>query len=138
MEIQPKHPTSPVRSRIMQSVGQKDTDIEMRLRRGLWARGLRYRLHRRVSGTKPDLTFRSARVAIFVDGCFWHGCRQCNKAPKSNSRFWRDKISRNRERDVQDTLRLEADDWKVLRFWGCEIRSKLHQVIQRIEEEVHP
>ena len=94
--------------------------------------GLRYRLSFRVSGVRPDLVFVGARLAVFVDGCFWHGCPQHSTRPKNNRDFWELKLRRNRERDAENTLRLEAEGWKVLRFWEHEIEASPADCAQRI------
>lgn len=116
----------------MRAVRQQDTGAEVRLRRALWQKGLRYRKQVRVAGTKPDIVFGGARVAIFVDGCFWHGCPQHYVAPVRNSAFWRAKLERNQARDMRDTLRLLEADWSVLRFWECEIDDELDRVVQDV------
>jgi DNA mismatch endonuclease (patch repair protein) len=107
----------------MARVRQKGTSAEMGVRRALHAKGLRYRLHvpliakpRRVA----DIVFPSARVAVFVDGCFWHGCPEHASWPKSNADFWREKIETNRARDADTDQRLRAMGWKVVRIWAHE------------------
>jgi DNA mismatch endonuclease (patch repair protein) len=101
-------------------VGRRDTPAELRLRSILHSRGLRYRVDARpVSGLrrKADLVFRSARVAVFVDGCFWHGCPRHMAWPKANAVWWREKITRNRERDRDTDERLRKAGWTVVRVW---------------------
>jgi len=75
----------------------------------------------RVERTRPDFVFSRRQIAVFVDGCFWHGCPQCCRRPTTNVDYWGAKLDRNMERDAEQTQRLEAADWKVLRFWGHEI-----------------
>jgi DNA mismatch endonuclease, patch repair protein len=127
---------SPVRSRIMRSVNSQNTGPEIRLRRCLWASGLRYRVHPKIFGTTPDLAFMRARVAVFVDGCFWHGCPKHYRLPKSNVEFWTKKLAQNQLRDTRDRLRLETADWTVLRVWQCEIKKDVDGVRRRIESAV--
>jgi DNA mismatch endonuclease (patch repair protein) len=107
----------------MQRVRQKNTSAESALRRELHARGLRYRIHVPVL-TKPrrvaDVVFSGPRVAVFVDGCFWHGCPLHATWPKQNAEFWRAKIMANQERDRDTDERLRADGWKVVRVWAHE------------------
>ncbi|NUB23343.1 DNA mismatch endonuclease Vsr [Azospirillum brasilense] len=104
----------------MARVRQKGTSAELNLRRVLHARGLRYRLHVPLL-TKPrrvaDIVFPAARVAVFVDGCFWHGCPEHASWPKSNAEFWREKIEANRLRDADTDQRLMALGWYVVRIW---------------------
>jgi DNA mismatch endonuclease (patch repair protein) len=107
----------------MQRVRQKNTSAESALRRELHAIGLRYRVQVPVL-TKPrrvaDITFVGPRVAVFVDGCFWHGCPSHATWPKQNEEFWRAKIVANQERDRDTDARLRADGWEVVRVWAHE------------------
>ena len=80
-----------------------------------------WRRHQKVVG-KPDFIFRSQRVAIFVDGCFWHGCPRCYQAPSQNSKFWRTKLNANKTRDRKVNSLLRADDWRVMRLWEHDLR----------------
>jgi DNA mismatch endonuclease (patch repair protein) len=117
----------------MQRVRQRDTSAESALRRELHARGLRYRVQFVVL-TRPrrvaDIVFVGPKVAIFVDGCFWHGCPLHATWPKSNAEFWRAKIIANQQRDADTTLRLRAGGWKVFRVWAHE---EPREVAARIE-----
>jgi len=122
----------------MKKVRQRGTSAELALRRALHARGLRYRLHvpllskpRRVA----DIVFPGPRVAVFVDGCFWHGCPQHGTWPKRNADFWREKIETNRARDADTNRRLEALGWKVVRIWAHEDPGEAAERIARIVEE---
>lgn len=107
----------------MARVRQKGTRCEVELRRALHSRGLRYRLQVPLI-TKPrrvaDVVFVSARVAVFVDGCFWHGCPEHASWPKSNAEFWREKIEANRSRDADTGRRLAELGWRVIRIWEHE------------------
>jgi DNA mismatch endonuclease (patch repair protein) len=116
-------PSSPEVSRRMSRVRTADTDPELRLRRVIHSRGLRYRIHRRPLTTlrcQPDIVFGQARVAVFVDGCFWHGYPTHASWPKANGGWRRDKIQRTRDRDAATTGELVANGWFVLRFWEHE------------------
>jgi len=110
----------------------KDTKPEILLRRELWNRGFRYRLTRKLIG-KPDMVFVSKKVAIFVDGCFWHGCPEHGTQPKTNAGFWQAKIARNKERDQEVTLALTQDGWNVLRFWEHQVKNDLPGCIAEVE-----
>ena len=116
-------PSSPEASRRMAKVRQTGTEAELALRRELFRRGLRYRVSLQVL-KKPrrvaDIAFPGLRVAVFVDGCFWHGCPKHATWPKQNPEFWRHKIETNRARDADTVAKLQAADWKVLRFWSHE------------------
>src|SRR5215218_4536877 len=122
------------RSTLMARIRAKDTTPELRLRKELWRRGYRYRLHRRILGARPDLVFEKARVVIFVDGCFWHGCPIHYIPPVSNSGYWRTKITGNRQRDSNNNRALIKAGYTVLRFWECEIRSDLTKLVERVED----
>ena len=112
----------------------KDTSPELALRKALWAAGLRgYRLHARGVPGRPDISFPRARLAIFVHGCFWHGCPKHSRVPKSNSKFWSEKFSRNVARDIRKETELVAAGWKVLTFWEHDVRDDLPGVVRKIE-----
>jgi len=115
----------------MSRIRGRDTGPELVLRRALWARGLRYRLENKLPG-RPDIVFRGAKVAVFVDGCFWHGCPLHAVRPKANAEFWRKKLDANIERDTRVTAELKEMGWHVLRFWEHEIRDSVSVVVDRI------
>ncbi|MGX7825453.1 very short patch repair endonuclease [Actinokineospora sp. 24-640] len=101
----------------------RDTGTEIALRRALHALGLRYRVHRRpVAGVRRevDVVFTRVRVAVFVDGCFWHGCPEHVTWPRRNAEFWRAKIEGNRARDRDTDARLADAGWRVVRVWEHE------------------
>ena len=110
-----------------------DTAAELAVRSELWRRGLRYRLNYRIPGTqgRADIVFTRQRVAIFVDGCFWHACPLHGTWPKRNSEWWRAKLQANRARDARATAMLESLGWKVLRFWEHEPPSEVAQQVMR-------
>lgn len=119
----PPIPSSPSVSRRMSRVRSTSTGPEIRLRRNLHARGLRYRVNRQAAvqvRCRADIVFRPARVAVFVDGCFWHGCPDHGSWPKSNASWWRTKIKRNRTRDLAIASALTDRGWLVLRIWEHE------------------
>ncbi|MFD7456117.1 MULTISPECIES: very short patch repair endonuclease [unclassified Streptomyces] len=101
----------------------RNTEVELALRRALHAAGLRYRVHRRpLKGVRreADILFGPAKVAVFVDGCFWHGCPQHATWPKANADFWRTKIEGNRRRDRDTDERLASAGWLAVRVWEHE------------------
>lgn len=124
--------TSDARRRMMSRIKGRDTGPELSLRRKVWALGLRYRLQYRIGRTRPDMVFVGAKLAVFVDGCFWHGCPQHSTTPKNNRDFWEQKLRRNRERDVENTLWLEAEGWRVLRLWEHEIEASPVECARRV------
>jgi DNA mismatch endonuclease (patch repair protein) len=109
-----------------------NTRPEILLRSELWRMGLRYRKNYKAVEGKADLVFPKGRVAVFVDGCFWHGCPEHYVRPKSHVDFWASKIVENVLRDRRQTLALENRGWRVLRVWEHEVLSTLPQVIHRI------
>ncbi|ACG78841.1 patch repair protein [Phenylobacterium zucineum HLK1] len=113
------------RRRNMAAIRAANTKPEMLVRRGLHAHGLRYRLHDRGLPGTPDLVFRSARVAVFVHGCFWHG-HDCSLGvrPRTNADFWTAKINRNRERDEAAEAALLMLGWRVATVWECALRGR--------------
>jgi DNA mismatch endonuclease, patch repair protein len=125
--------TKRVRSQIMASVGSRgNRTTEKRMAAILWKAGLRgYRKHWRVLG-KPDFAWPGRKIALFVDGCFWHGCKRCNRPSKSNVAFWRHKVLQNQMRDKRISRRLRSEGWKVLRVWECRVTSDL--TLKRIRE----
>jgi len=112
------------RSHLMSLIRGKGTTPEMRLRKALWIAGLRYRLKNRLPG-RPDIIFPAAKVAVFVDGCFWHGCPLHGRVPKSNQTFWLTKFTRNIARDIAAEAALAAQGWLALRFWEHEVEKDL-------------
>lgn len=119
-------PTSEGRSRNMAAIRRRDTRIELVVRSELHRRGLRFRvdLPIRLDGRRPirpDIVFTKARVAVFCDGCFWHGCPQHGQRPGiQNAGYWNPKIAGNRERDARHSEALRGAGWTVLRFWEHE------------------
>ncbi len=115
--------TPQVRSRIMAQVKSKNTKPEMTVRRLLHGLGYRYRLHRKDLPGKPDLVFPSRRKAVFINGCFWHGHVNCDKArlPSSNRDYWQTKLRRNRERDERNLALLQESGWGTMVVWECEL-----------------
>ena len=123
------------KSEQMARVRSKDTDLEMTLRRRLWHSGLRYRLRPKLPGT-PDLAFMRSKVAVFVDGCFWHGCPQHHTFPVTNASFWRKKLKRNMDRDRRVDRELLEMGWEVIRVWEHEVKEDCKAVVLRISERL--
>jgi len=123
--------TKEQRSHNMSQIRGKNTKPEIILRKALWALGLRYRLHYKLPG-RPDIAFVSKKVAVFVDGCFWHGCELHGTKPKTNDKFWSNKIQDNIARDKRNNKILKDKGWKVLRFWEHDIKNSVEKVSKRI------
>ncbi|MDJ1137336.1 very short patch repair endonuclease [Streptomyces iconiensis] len=112
----------------MSRQGRRDTAPELAVRRLLHAAGLRYRLQRRVPGMARrtiDITFPGPKIAVFIDGCFWHGCPTHATSPKANAAWWRTKLDKNVARDLETTAHLESLGWTVLRFWEHEAPDEI-------------
>jgi len=118
-----------VTHKIMSAIKSKNTKPELMLRRALWAKGLRYRVHVSRFPGKPDIVFSRAKIAVFCDGDFWHGhnwairgLASLDEELKQYTQFWRDKILGNIKRDKEHTARLKADGWIVIRIWESDIK----------------
>jgi DNA mismatch endonuclease (patch repair protein) len=130
--LSPEH-----RSAVMRAVRRTDTSPEMAVRRLVHAMGGRYLLHdKRLPGT-PDLVFPRRRIVVFVHGCFWHRHQDCRLAtmPKSNIKFWSEKFRKNVERDKMRRIELEAQGWRVIVVWQCEI-SHIESLRTRLASEL--
>lgn len=119
----------------MRQVKNKDSEIELKLRRELWARNLRYRKNVKNVFGKPDIAFIGKKIAIFVDSEFWHGYNWAEKQNeiKSNRDFWISKIERNMQRDIEVNEHLRIDGWLVLRFWGNDIKKNVAKCADIVE-----
>jgi DNA mismatch endonuclease, patch repair protein len=122
---------SATRSRMMSGIREKNTTPEIAVRSGLYARGLRYDLHRKDLPGKPDLAIKRCKTVVFVHGCFWHQ-HECRlfKWPKSNAEFWRKKIEGNCVRDQRDIALLLQLGWRVLIIWECAIKNQSPEKIK--------
>lgn len=109
----------------------RDTKPEMLLRKACWSVGLRYRLGSKVIG-KPDLVLGRAKVAVFVDGCFWHGCPEHYKAPATRADFWLKKLQSNRMRDELVNTQLTAEGWTVVRIWEHTVKRDLSAAVEAV------
>jgi len=123
------------RSEMMSGIRGKDTKPEMIVRRGLHARGYRFRLHRKDLPGKPDIVLPKYRAAIFVNGCFWHG-HDCHlfKWPKTREEFWREKIGGNRLRDQATKIALEQAGWRILVIWECALKGIYRKPVDTVIE----
>ena len=120
----------------MQQVKNKDSEIELMLRKELWSRGLRYRKNVTKIVGKPDIVFLGKKVVVFCDSEFWHGYNweEKKKDFKSNQEFWIPKIERNIQRDIEVNKQLTEDGWIVLRFWGRDIKKNCSECADKIEK----
>lgn len=132
--------SSPAVRRVMQANLPRDTKPEVRLRKALYAEGLRFRKDHRPEvdlSVKADIVFIGRRLCIFVDGCFWHGCPQHFKPPKTNTAWWLEKVEDNRSRDRRKTQELEARGWRVLRVWEHELEEEGNiEAVAKVRKEL--
>ena len=132
---EPSWATSDATRRSMQGNRGRDTGPELAVRSAVHSRGLRYRVN-----TRPlpelrrtaDLVFSRPRVAVFVDGCWWHGCEEHYSAPRANSDYWNRKVESNRRRDADTNCRLQEAGWIVLRFWEHDDPEQVATQIEKV------
>ena len=132
-------PSSAAAQRTMLGNRRRDSAPERRLRSALHASGLRFRVDLPISvpgrrSIRPDIVFTRARVVAFVDGCFWHGCPEHGKPPRTNSRYWNAKLAINQTRDREQTAALEEAGWTVVRVWEHDVPASAAAVVQRVLE----
>jgi DNA mismatch endonuclease, patch repair protein len=110
-------------SKVMRKIKSQNSQAEILIRRNLWKLGFRYKINNKKINGKPDIVFAKKRIAIFIDGDFWHGYNWAikKKGLKSNRKYWIPKIERNIQRDKEVNTLLESEGWKVLRFWEHDI-----------------
>lgn len=131
-------PRKETTSRVMSANKGKNTGPEVKLRKSLQQSGLtEYKLHPKGLPGRPDIIFPRSRLAIFVNGCYWHRCPTCKlPLPKSNRAFWRMKFKLNMERDRRNLLELRAQGWKALTLWECKLERNLEKWVRCIENNV--
>jgi len=124
------------RSENMKRIKSKDTSIEIILRKALWKKGYRYRKNCKDVIGKPDLCFKSKKLAVFCDSEFWHGkyLMEGKYIPKTNRKFWIEKLEKNIERDKTVNMKLKENGWTVLRFWESDIRKNTDTCIEIFEK----
>ncbi len=131
--------------KVMQANRSRDTKPELAVRRVLHGMGLRYRVARPpVIGSRrsADLVFTRLKIVVFIDGCFWHGCPEHYREPKSNFDYWREKVRRNRERDIETSKFLRSEGWTVLRYWSHEnaadVAEEIAQAVATRRQALRP
>ena len=134
--------TKEKRSEVMSRIRSKNTKPEIILRSLLHKQGYRFRIHRKDLPGKPDIVFPSKKIAIYIHGCFWHFHENCpeGKIPKSNSKFWTEKLQRNIQRDQMYLKEMKKQKWKVFVIWECDIEKRitivLNKVIEKLESKI--
>jgi DNA mismatch endonuclease (patch repair protein) len=126
-------------SNILSKIKSTNSKAEVKLRKAIWNYGLRYRLNIKQLPGKPDIVLRKYKLAIFVDGDFWHGYNWHLRKPKvkTNRKYWVPKIERNMQRDKEVNTLLHSEGWKVLRFWEHQIHNDLNSCLKIIIEKIN-
>lgn len=120
------------RSETMRAIKSKDTKIEVAFRKILWKKGFRYRKNSAKYFGKPDIVLRKYRTVIFIDSCFWHGCRKHFRLPATNKIYWENKIKKNIARDKRVTSYYKKIGWKIFRFREHDIRKDRNVLIEKV------
>ena len=122
----------------MSRIQGRNTFPELAVRKVLYSKGLRYRLHYRLAG-KPDIVFLGKKIAIFINGCFWHKHKGCKNFvyPRTNADFWKQKIDGNVKRDMINYAKLKEEGWKILIVWECEIEDNFDITVNMLLREIN-
>jgi DNA mismatch endonuclease, patch repair protein len=123
-------------SRVMSSIKNKNTKPELKLRKALWDNGIKgYRLHWKKAPGRPDIAFPRKKIALFVNGCYWHRCPFCKPLiPRSHSKFWIEKFERNIKRDQIKIDQLKEKGWKSLTIWECQLNDNIMLYVEKIKD----
>ena len=120
----------------MRAVKSQDSKMEVKFRSALWINGLRFYKNVKTLPGKPDIVFPKKKIVVFLDSCFWHGCPQHSRTPKSNLDYWQPKIERNKNRDAQINIYYSKNDWEIHRIWEHELKAdfnnKVFEVVQAV------
>ncbi len=117
--------SSSKRSEIMSKIRSKETNLEIKFRKEIWRLGYRYRKNSKKYFGTPDLVLAKMKTVIFIDSCFWHGCRLHATVPKTNRIFWKKKILRNMARDREVDRYYKKNKWQIFRFWEHDLKNNL-------------
>lgn len=120
------------RSYIMRAVRSKDTKIEISFRKALWNKGFRYCKNSAKYFGKPDLVLKKYKTVIFIDSCFWHGCKKHCRMPATNKKYWVNKIERNKFRDKEVNKYYKKLGWKIFRVWEHDVLKNSNKTIIKI------
>ena len=124
------------RSEIMSAIKSKDTKMEIAFRKAIWRKGFRYSKNSSKYFGKPDIVLKKHKTAIFLDSCFWHGCKKHCRIPTVRKGYWMKKIERNKQRDKEVNRYYKKISWNILRIWEHEIKTNLHKIINIIEKHI--
>ncbi|MBD2871723.1 very short patch repair endonuclease [Paenibacillus arenilitoris] len=126
------HVSKEKRSEIMRSVKSTHTKLEDRITKDLWQYGLRFRKNTKSLPGKPDISLKKKKKVVFIDSCFWHGCPDHFRLPKTNKEFWETKIKRNIKRDKEISSLYLSKNWEILRVWEHDIKFNYPDVLEKI------
>jgi DNA mismatch endonuclease (patch repair protein) len=128
--------SEPKRRALMAHIRGANTNPECTLRRALFSRGFRYRINVRNLPGRPDIVFPRSKVAVFVDGCFWHSCPRHRVWPTTRREFWREKLTDNRRRDQRVASALRGRGWLVIRIWEHQIEEDLRAAVEKVTKKL--
>lgn len=124
--------TKKKRSEVMSKVKNKGSKIENIFAKALWNEGFRYRRNSTQYFGKPDFILKKYKTVIFIDSCFWHGCKKHKSLPVTNKKFWRDKIKWNKQRDKEVNRYYKKQNWKIFRVWEHDLPRSIAAIINQI------
>lgn len=125
------------RSEIMSKIKSRDSKIEITFRKALWRHGLRYLKNSTKYFGKPDIVLPKHTTVIFIDSCFWHGCSEHFRMPKTRTKFWREKIERNKRRDIEVTCHYQKLAWQVIRIWEHDLaKNNMQIVVEKVKVDI--
>jgi len=123
------------RSETMRRIKSKDSRIETKLRKALWQAGFRYRKNAKNHFGKPDLVLKKSKAVVFIDSCYWHGCRKHCRIPSTRKKYWVEKIARNKKRDKEVGRYYKNKGWKIIRVWEHDLtKEKFDQIIEKTKK----
>lgn len=123
-----------VRRKTMQAIKSKNTKLEDNVSKELWRRGIRFRKNAKSLIGKPDISTKKYKIVIFLDSCFWHGCKKHCRYPKTNKNYWLCKIQKNRERDQKISNYYIENKWNILRIWEHDLKENFMNTIEKIQD----
>jgi len=121
------------RSETMRAIRSKDSKIEVEFRKAIWRAGFRYKKNPIKYFGKPDLVLKKYKTVIFIDSCFWHGCKRHCRLPSSNKKYWIEKVERNKKRDKEVNYYYRKTGWRIIRVWEHGLLKNLDKVITKIK-----
>lgn len=128
--------TKTKRSQIMSAVKSTETKIEKDFRKILWEKGYRYRKNDKKYFGKPDIVMKKNKLVIFIDSCFWHGCKKHCRIPSSRKKYWIDKIENNKKRDKRVNYYYNKNNWKIIRIWEHDLKNNTEKITRNLSKTI--